>query len=126
MKSYEEAIESLPETRQGKHIKAIVKSELKWLKEEAEPDPLHTLKAARICVNEWTQNKEFAPKVFETLKTINYSKLDFFEKGILYILASCPYKDGFFDLYNANIDYGSFDLNANVKKWIEALNRKRD
>ncbi|MCR5310888.1 MAG: hypothetical protein K6E32_05655 [Lachnospiraceae bacterium] len=108
MKKYEEAINSLPQ----KGDLVFVKEELElFLGPEGEKDPgqaeQHVLKAAWLCLLEWSKSAEFGPKVFEALKTTDYSKLDLFQKAVIHILAFCQYKDGFFDVQNAEIDWNS-------------------
>ena len=117
MKKYQEAINSLP--KKGDLV--FVKEELDlFLGPEAAKDSgqaeLHILKAAWLCLQEWSKSAEFGPKVFETLKTTDYSKLDLFQKAVIHILASCQYKDGFFDVQNAEIAW-----DQGVENWKKTI-----
>lgn len=114
MKRYEEAINLLPQ--KGDLIELLDHFLEPKTEHEIEQSPIQVLKAAYLCIQEWSSAEEFGAKVFETLKTVEYSKLDLFQKAVLHILASCQYKDGFFDIQSAEIDW-----NFNVEEWKKTI-----
>ena len=106
MKKYDEAVNSLPQKGDLVFVRGEIDASLEPKSEEdIIQAPIHMLKVARLCVEEWSKSAEFGSKVFETLKTFEYSKLDLFQKAVFHVLASCEYKDGLFDIQNANIEW---------------------
>lgn len=118
MKTYELAINSLPQEGDLKFVKEELNSFLNpKTQHEKEQAPIHILKIAWLCICEWSKSKEFGPKVFDELDKVKYTELDLFQKAVFHILASCRYCDGFFDVKNAEINW-DFDMD-NWKKTFE-------
>ncbi len=118
MKQYEKAIMELPQIGDLKFVKEEVDMFLDpKTQHEKEQAPVHILKAANMCLWEWCKSEEFGPEVVAGIKNVDYDNLDLFQKGVLHILASCQYKDGFFDIEKASVDY-----EWDVDKWKKSLN----